>query len=124
MTRAWLNSIAPRMGWTGANDLLSREREREAFMIRAEPESIPENKDWNPFEDESDGDIPEATTAGTPRQAEDVRRRDIEDPIGELRDSELYADTTALLPTQSSAHERPYIAALITRFGIPSENVG
>ena len=120
MTRAWLNSIAPRMGWTGANELLSREREREAIVIRAEPGSIPESKDWHPLEDESDGDIPEATFAGIPRQAESARRRELEDPIGELRDSTLYADTTTLLPRdqESSVHEHPYIAAMITRFGI------
>ena len=69
MTRAWLNSIAPGMGWTGADDLLSREREREALLVRAEPGSIPESRDWNPFEDEPDGDITEATTVGTLLQA-------------------------------------------------------
>ncbi len=62
----------------------------------------------------------EATTAGTPRQVEGARKRDIEDPIGELRDSQLYADTTTLLPPgqESSTHEHPYIAALITRFAV------
>ena len=120
MTRAWLNSIAPGMGWTGASELLSREREREAIVIRAEPRSISESKDWHPLEDESDGDIPEATFAGIPLQAESVGRRELEDPIGELRDSTLYADTTTLLPRdpESTVHEHPYIAAMITRFGI------
>ena len=120
MTRAWLNSIAPGMGWTGADDLLSREREREALVVRAEPGSIPESRDWDPFEDEPDGDITEATTVGTLLQAEGARRREIEDPISGLRDSELYADATTLQPPnhESSAHELPYIAALITRFGI------
>ena len=120
MMRAWLRSIAPGMGWTGANDLLSRDREREALLIRAEPGSIPESKDWHPFEDEPDGDFAEATTAGTPRQVEGARKRDIEDPIGELRDSQLYADTITLLPPgqESSTHEHPYIAALITRFAV------
>ena len=120
ITRAWLNSIAPGMGWTGANELLSREREREAIVIRAEPGLLAESKDWHPLEDESDGDISDATFAGIPRQAEGARRRELEDPIGELWDSTLYADTTTLLPRdqESSVHERPYIAAMITRFGI------
>ena len=120
MTHAWLNSIAPGMGWTGANDILSKEREREALNIRAEPGPIPESIDWHPFEDEPEVDIPEATTAGTLRQVENARRRELEDPIGELRDSTLYADLTTLLPPvqESYAHEQPYIVALITRFGI------
>ena len=50
MTRAWLNRIAPGMGWTDADDLLSREREREALLVGAEPGSIPESSDWDPFE--------------------------------------------------------------------------
>ena len=59
-------------------------------------------------------------TAGTLRQAEGTRRRDFEELIGELRDFKLYADMTTLLPPvqESYAHEHPYIAALITRFGI------
>ena len=120
MTRAWLNRIAPGMGWTGASDLLSREREQEALVVRAEPGPIPKIGDWNPFEDEPGDDIAEATTAGTLRQAAGARRPNIEHLIGELRDSELYPDTTNLLPPnqESSAHEHPYIAAMITRFGI------
>ena len=120
MTRAWLNRIAPGMGWTGANDLLSGEREREALVVRAEPGSIPESGDWDPLEDEPDGDILEATTAEALRKAAGARRKDSEHLIGGLRDSELYADTTTLLPPnqESSAHEHPYVTALITRFGI------
>ena len=120
MTRAWLNRIAPGMGWTDADDLLSREREREALLVGAEPGSIPESSDWDPFEDEHDGDITEATLGGTLMQAEGARRREIEDSISGLSDSELYANTTNLQPPnqESSAHEHRYIAAVITRFGI------
>ena len=53
-------------------------------------------------------------------QAEGARRREIEDSISGLSDSELYANTTNLQPPnqESSAHEHRYIAAVITRFGI------
>ena len=120
MTRAWLNSIAPRMGWTSADDLLSAEREREALVIRATPGSIPEDEDWPLYEDDLDENIPDLTIVDTPRQAVGPKRWNAKNPIGELAESKNYADTTTLLPPteESSVHEHPYVAALITRFGI------
>ena len=120
MTRSWLNSIAPRMGWGSAHEILSIEREREALMVRAEPGSAPGIRDWPLFEDETDADHLEPTTVATPLQTEGVIRKEIEDPIGDLHESEIYPDTTALLPPdeESSVHEHAYVAALITSFGV------
>ena len=120
MTRAWLNRIAPGLGWTNADDLLSGEREREALVVGAEPGLIPVSSDWDPLEEESDGDITEASLGGTLMHPEGATRRETEASISELSDSELYPDSTILQPpsSESSPHEHHYIAALITRFGI------
>lgn len=120
MTRAWLNRIAPGLGWTNADDLLSGEREREALVVGVEPGLIPESSDWDPLEEESDGDITEASLEGPLMHPEGATRRETEASISELSDSELYPDSTILQPpsSESSPHEHHYIAALITRFGI------
>lgn len=129
LTRAWINSIAKGMGWSDANDLMSKEREREALLIRAEPGPIPEVEDWPHYEDEPDEDIQEESLMEVDHHhEEDSKEQDSNGSIGELSDSNLYTDTSILLPPkhESSAHESPYIAALVTRFGIrpvnPSED--
>lgn len=126
MTRAWLDSIAPGMGWTGADDLLSKERGREALVIRAEPGSISESDDWPLFEDDSSRDMLKSGAAETLQEIESTGPQDFEDFIGELGDSDPYADTTLLMPPgpESSALQRAYIAALVTRFGIRPVRTG
>ena len=120
MARAWLDSIAPGMGWTGADDLLSEERGREALVIRAEPGSISGSEDWPLFEDEGSRDMLKPDAAETLQEIENAGTQDFGDLIGELGDSELYADPTLLMPhdPEPSALQRAYIAALVTRFGI------
>lgn len=120
MTHAWLDSIAAGMGWTGADDLLSRERRREALVIRAEPGSIAQSDDWPLLEDDSSHDLMVSGPGETREETENAERLDFEDPIGELGDSDLYTDTRILMPPdpEPPALHRAYIAALITRFGI------
>lgn len=120
MTHVWLDSIAPGMGWAGADDLLSRERSREALVVRAAPGSISDSDDWPLLKDDGGLDIFSSEPTEKPEESENTGKQDLEDPIGELGDSDLYADTTILLPPdpEPSALHRAYIAALITRLGI------
>ena len=83
ITRAWLDSIAAGMGWTGADDLLSKERGREALMVRAEPGSLSEGDDWPQLEDDGSLDILASGPAPTPQDSQNVATLDLKDPIGE-----------------------------------------
>ncbi len=46
MTRAWLDSLAPGLGWRDGNDLLSDRRAENALLVHAGPGQIPVEEDW------------------------------------------------------------------------------
>ena len=120
MTRAWLRSIAPRMGWNDDEDLLNPDRGREALVIRAKPGPIPESEDWPPDEDEPDYLDRQMPIADTHAEYADASDRFLEESVGELRNLEIYSDPSVLTPPkgEDAAHEGAYIAVLVSGMGI------
>lgn len=119
--RAWLESIAPGMGWGSAEALRSGERRREALVVRVKPGPVPPGREWPATEDRFDEEdvLPEAIL----RRVVAAERRRAPRRIGgrdDLLESELYSDRSMLdRPEHENAgHEREYIASLVTRFGI------
>lgn len=104
MTRAWLSSIAPGLGWRDADELLSPERARSVVVVSAAPGSVPVEEERQTL---SDG-----------RRADPVRASG----VSKL---EIYEASWLLRPTGSQAkpHRSDYIAALVTPFGVrPIQN--
>lgn len=122
MTRAWLDSLAPSLGYQDATALLSPDREREAVIITAKPGSIPDGLNW-PAEDGQH-------LLSTVENANVKRRRIDRIPSEEdrmydllsdtLLESDIYESRALLYPPEHEAkpHEGAYIAAVITRFGV------
>ena len=120
MTRAWLRSIAPRMGWDDDEELLNPDRGREALVVRAKPGPIPGDDGW-PLDEEEPGYLdPAYRAAGTLTEDVGVGDRRLEDSARKLRTLEIYSDPRPLSPPrrEATAHEGAYVAALITRMGI------
>lgn len=130
ITRSWLESIAPGLGWTSAEDLLSTERQREALVVVAQPGDLPEEQDWPRSEPEGP-DLSE--TLDIYMLAENVRIRraseaqlsliqDVPDssPKSDLALSDIYRGRAVLTPrgTETAPHKGAYLTAMITRFGI------
>ncbi|MFK4056874.1 hypothetical protein [Brevundimonas sp. NPDC046655] len=122
MTRAWLESLAPSLGYRDAAALLSPDRGREAVIITAKPGPIPEGMSW-PVDD----DRLSVPTAGKERETDNKvisSRRTValmsQRLSGNLDESEVYRDSSVLAPKEreAKAHEGAYIAAVITRFGV------
>ncbi len=124
ITRAWLNSIAPGLGWRSADDLLSKERQRESILIVAKPGPPPPERQW-PVPDEPSfsasvdvefkPSVLQTSEAGLGiRQSIDGNRYD------RLLETNLYSDTSLLEARahEESPHEGVYLMSLITRFGI------
>lgn len=118
MTRAWLRSIAPRMGWNDDEDLLSSDRGREAVVIRAEPGTI--HEDWPLDEDEPHFLAPPRQAADSPVEEAGASDWVLEESAGELRGLEIYSDPGLLSPPNSedAVHEGAYIAVLVSGMGI------
>lgn len=114
MTRAWLDSLAPGLGWRDSGELLSERRIANALTIRADPGSIRTEDDWPPIPDE-----PRETLA--PAQ---VRREDTQKVFEQLAST---SSREMLYKSDWVDHERPrekvplkerFISALVTPFGV------
>jgi hypothetical protein len=119
--RAWLESIAPGMGWGSAEALRSGERRREALVVRVKPGPVAPGREWPATEDRFDDEdeLPEPIL----RRVIAAERRRAPRGIGgrdDLLESGLYSDRSMLdRPEHENAgHEREYVASLVTRFGI------
>lgn len=124
MSRAWLASIAPGLGWHSAEDLLSKERGREAVVVMTKPGPVPPEMEWPVTEDLDEidnlrdlGAFTQAThqfetSVTTPR----ISRRQQDN----LTEANIYPDRTALepRPQEKTGHEGAYLISLITRFGV------
>lgn len=123
ITRAWLDSIAPAMGWDSADDLISPERARQALRVSAAPGAIPETEDW-PVGDEEElpADVMSQFAVPTTgaRSGDNVNRRTRLTLEDNLLQSPLYDDREFLNPTatEKAPYEGSYVAAVITRFGV------
>lgn len=132
ITRAWLDSIAPALGWTGADDLISEERSKTALTIKADPGPIPESEDWPLGEEKTK--LTEISSPTAPKGVEArqtvrelvYRTRGPTDQFGlpvdyrQLVPSPIYPDRQRLdpPPSQKNTHKGAYISVVITPFGI------
>lgn len=111
MSRAWLDSIAPGLGWRDSQELLRSDREQDAFTISAEPGAIPSDDDW-------------------PVLQEDDVNEQISVDLGEFGSRQVSSQRTdnGIVKTEiqtmdskpSEIHklESQYLIALVTRFGV------
>lgn len=124
VSRAWLASIAPGLGWPSADDLLSKERGREAIVVTAKPGPVPPEKEWPTAEgtDEIDNlsDVNAVPQAMRQIVASGIRPRVSREQQDNLTEANLYADRTALepRPREKAGYEGAYLISLITRFGV------
>lgn len=119
---AWLESIAPSLGWNSAEALQSSERRREALVVRVKPGPVPPDREWPASDDEFDMDVllpPDLRVQSVAFTERGGMRRSIE-ARDELTESELYPDRSLLdrPEHEKDDHEQQYILSLITRFGI------
>ncbi len=114
MTRAWLDSLAPALGWRDASELLSGEREGSAVIVRAKPGPIPHEADW-PLANTSEA----ADLAGARARAESTPRI-VTQVATTLSTSALYqADWVSQeRPSEKVALERRFVSALVTPYGV------
>lgn len=114
MTRAWLDSLAPALGWRSGADLLSGERKANALDIRAETGPIPPEEDW-PL-------LPRASPAALSddRVRAEQTRQVVQHLKSDLSTSDLYRPDWVdnQRPSEKAALEGRYISALITPFGV------
>lgn len=124
ISRAWLASIAPGLGWRSADDLLSKERGREAVVVRAKPGPVPPEMEWPTAEgtDDIDGfsDLSAFSQATRQINSSGKRPRISRGQQDNLTEANLYADRTALepRPREQASYEGAYLISLITRFGV------
>jgi hypothetical protein len=116
ITMAWLDSIAPGLGWSRGDELISNDRAREALIVRASPGPMPEDKDWTPpiGGDGSSQISSGMTSIGVSSQVSD------EPVLPRLETSDVYAGTQLLAPPkpEKSPLKRGFLAAIVTRFGV------
>lgn len=124
ISRAWLASIAPGLGWRSANDLLSGDRGREAMVVRAKPGPVPPEMEW-PIADDADeieglGDLSAPTRVTSQIVSSMIRPRISRGQQDNLTEANLYANRTALepRPREKASYEGAYLTSLITRFGV------
>ncbi len=127
MTRAWLDSIAPGLGWRDANDLLSPERARAAIVVSADPGPVPTYADW-PTLNDSDANtaleqVPVAREQRRQllqRQAPSEVERVVAALASTLSQSQIYQTSWLPGPTgaETKSHQGEYLAALATPFGV------
>ncbi len=124
MSRAWLASIAPGLGWRSADDLLSKERGREAVVVIAKPGPVPPEMQWPTAEDAYgiDGlsDLSAVPLATRQIVTSGIRPRISRGQQDNLTEANLYSDRTALepRPREKAGYEGAYLMSLITRFGV------
>ncbi len=132
LTRAWLDSLAPALGWKDAGDLLAKERSQTAITIRAEPGPIPDSEDWPPIESRYTPAGRSITPLGTQAPGSDFLLSVVPIAAGPterfgypydwppLVPSPIYPNQDLLVPqpSQTYAHNGSYITAMITPFGI------
>lgn len=124
ISRAWLASIAPGLGWRSADDLLSKERGREAVVVTAKPGPVPPEMEWPSAEDADydDGLSDFSPFAQPPRQivSSGIRQSISRGRQDNLTEANLYSDRTALepRPREEVGHQGAYLMSLITRFGV------
>lgn len=123
MSRAWLASIASGLGWRSADDLMSKERSKEAVVVMAKPGPVSPEMEWPSFEGASEiDDFNEfAALPQSVRQIEEsgIRQR-ITQGEDNLIETNVYSDRTPLepRPQEKTSHEGTYLMSLITRFGV------
>lgn len=133
ITRAWLDSLAPALGWTGADDLIAEERSTTALAIKTDPGPIPETEDWPTIENDTGpydsispiGPRPLVETRAVLREVDDrtagpTERFGFEPFYPKLVPSPLYPDRQRLdpPPPEKHSHSGTYISVVITPFGI------
>jgi len=101
--RAWLESIAPGMGWRSAADLLSGDRVSAAVNVRAEPALVSTEDDWPETDEDTDSGL--TSFHGATSSA----REFVPERLQREREQEGQA---------ISVHEGEYLVAVVTRFGI------
>lgn len=120
ISRAWVASIAPGLGWNSPDELLSPEREREAVVVRVNPGPISPILEWPTFEDSFDSEelVPSEDQAAVPLARSSRIRRSID--VDNLLESDLYLNRAALdVPKHEQvSYEGAYSSALITKLGI------
>lgn len=120
MTQAWLQSLAPGLGWSTAKDLTSEAKSEAAIVVRAEPGDLDDDGFWA-------DEISERSSVSP--HTDVVRRQAVEpDNLNEqghsfekLADSRFYADRQNLLEPprpELKVHTGEYLAAIVTRFGV------
>lgn len=121
MTKAWLESLAPSLGYRSAAELTSNERGREALIVKAGPGEATSDLAWPTddgpkFEGEADLRTRRIPAAKSPN----VAQRTYETLRSNLLQSKVYGDGAVLRPRgpETHAHEQAYVAAAITQFGI------
>ncbi len=125
--KAWLNSIAPGLGWSNGSELTDQARERSAVFVSAAPGPIPENEDW-PFA-ASDKSRQSKVDVGSspptvPYDIQYALRRQIFQEAREdwpLPEASLFAENRRLLEVDAPEevhHQQKYSSALVTRFGV------
>ena len=132
MTRAWLDSIAPGLGWRNASDLLSEDRYRQALTIRAEPGPIPEADDWpivpNAFQAQLSmaPNLPSNPRLLAGSQNPSLPTQIEPASVGTSADVNIDGTkVTELEPHELRNHQSDYVTALVTRFGVrPIRNQG
>jgi len=122
MGRAWLESIAPGLGWSSADALLSSERRREVLLVEVKPGAVAPHLNWPASEDIFDTVQPfsEEIRARLSPQGPMVQLRQSITERDNLTESDLYGDRSLLdqSPHEEGGHEGEYLVSLITRFGI------
>jgi hypothetical protein len=114
MTRAWLDSLAPGLGWRSGADLLAGEREGNAVFVRAEPGPIPHDEDWPLIGDEQAADLSGA------RAKSELTHKVVTRVGTTLSASDLYQTNWVSHERASEkvALEGRYISALVTPYGV------
>jgi len=121
MTRAWLDSLAPALGYRTASDLISDERNEDAIIVRADPGEVPESLDWPVGADEvGAGKEPAAPAQVKSRRVPTDGEQVFKALTSGLQESEVYSDSGILeaKKAETKPYEGAYIAAAITPFGI------
>ncbi|MDR7117380.1 hypothetical protein [Caulobacter sp. BE254] len=127
MTRAWLDSIAPGLGWRDADELLAPDRSRMAIVVNAEPGPVPPSQDWPELPDNDLPLIARLTEVARLDRFVAQRRpvpsdgpQDVADLAGAQSGSQTYQASWLPRPRgpEAKPHQGDYIAALATPFGL------
>ncbi|MGA0601429.1 hypothetical protein ACO2Q3_12065 [Caulobacter sp. KR2-114] len=114
ITRAWLDSLAPGLGWRDANELLADQRAASAITVRAEPGEIPDEEDWPEV-----GDMPLAKVSAAQARSTEMEKV-ITRVVSTLSSDDVYREdwVSAGRPPEPKALEAQYLSALVTPYGV------